>query len=72
MNMKTPIKGDTINITWVSDGEGREVQCKAQLDTITSVYIDGTVAVRGDVFSVEPSKGGKAKWQTARHRKQLD
>lgn len=67
-----PNKGDVISITWVSDGEGRLTQCKAELDKITAVYLDGTVAVRGDVYFVEPASGGKARWQTARPRKERD
>lgn len=71
-DIKQPVKGDTISITWVSDGEGRNTQCKADIDRITAVYLDGTVAVRGDVFAVEPAAGGKAKWQTSRPRKKQE
>lgn len=63
-NFDLPKVGESVLIEHGSDGEGRNIQVKAEVAKIARVYLDGTVGVGvGDVFHVKPSDK-KAKWKT--------
>lgn len=58
-----PKVGETVLIEHGSNGEGRNVNVRSSVEKITRVYLDGTIAVNGDVYSVKLSDK-KAKWKT--------
>lgn len=67
----TPSVGDTIFVSNRSDGNGKLERCRGSVETVSRVYLDGTVCVGyGDVYAVERSSTGNAKWQTVWPRKQ--
>lgn len=69
MNKRLPQKGDSIMVTYTTDGEGKIIGCQ-EFTEITAVYLDGSVRVgAGDVYSIAPSASGKATWMTVKPKK---
>ena len=60
-----PKVGDSILITYRSDGEGRFVGCTPDVAKITAVYLDGDVRVgSGDVYKASRISHKDASWGT--------
>ena len=61
----TPVVGDSVLVTFVSDGNGKSNRCKESVDTISAVYLDGSIRIGyNDVYEIEACSNGKAKFQT--------
>lgn len=63
--IRTPAIGDTVMITYRTDGEGKIIAIQ-DTDTISRLYLDGTVSIGNDLYTVAPHNQGGVKWKTVR------